>query len=371
MSSQIAADVQPATEERAVQLENLIQDCFRVEGRTLEGANSGLIEFRGEFIRKPIECYDEIRRRFEPLGYTPLLRRRRRNAVLVALPEVFADHKPAVLVNLILAMATFFSTLWVGAAGDPTFTGSEIWKGLPFALSIMTILGAHELGHYFAARRHNVPVSLPYFIPMPFSIIGTMGAFIQLKSPVKNKRVLFDVGAAGPIAGMVFAVPILIYGLATSSVGVVPHGEYLQEGNSLLYLALKYLVHGRLLPAGGIDVSLNQYAWAGWVGMLVTGLNLMPLGQLDGGHVAYVLFGHRARLLFWPMIAILLALALVTGSTTWAIWAALLFFLGRRHAMPLDDISELDGRRKRAARLMLVLFILVFVPIPLQTVLAG
>src|SRR5690606_10828231 len=140
----------------------------------------------------------------------------------------------------------------------------QIWRGWPFAASILLILGAHELGHYFAARRHNVPVTLPYFIPMPLSLFGTLGAFIRLQGPVNNRRALFDVGAAGPLAGLVFALPILFFGLATSDVGPISPGG-LFEGNSVLYSALKYLVFGRLLPGGGEDVYLNQVAWAGWV----------------------------------------------------------------------------------------------------------
>lgn len=249
-----------------------------------------------------------------------------------------------------------------------------LWRGWEFSLSIMLILGAHELGHYFAARYHNVPVTLPYFIPLPIlSLIGTLGAFIRLKAPVKNRRALLDVGAAGPLAGMAFAVPILFYGLATSEVGIIsappPGAQILLEGNSILYVLMKYLVFGQILPTGGIggmDVQLNAVAWAGWVGLLVTSLNLIPVGQLDGGHVAYVLFGKKARQLFWPVIITLAGLILFTGSTMWGLWIALLFFFGRAYAEPLDDVTPLDKKRKIIAIFTLILFVLIFSPIPLQ-----
>jgi membrane-associated protease RseP (regulator of RpoE activity) len=229
-------------------------------------------------------------------------------------------------------------------------------------------LGAHELGHYFAARHHNVPVTLPYFIPFPLPPIGTMGAFIQLKSPVKNRRALFDVGAAGPLAGLVFAIPILIYGLWISPIEPLPNATYMLEGNSVLYALAKVLVFGQFYPTATQDVFLSSFAWAGWVGLLVTGLNLLPVGQLDGGHVSYVLFGGRARAFFWPVIIGLIVLTFLTGTTTWLIWVGLLFVFGRRHAEPLDGVTELDPKRKALAIFTLLLFFLVFVPIPLQVI---
>jgi membrane-associated protease RseP (regulator of RpoE activity) len=229
-------------------------------------------------------------------------------------------------------------------------------------------LGAHELGHYFAARYHKVPVTLPYFIPFPLPPIGTMGAFIQLKAPVKNRRALFDVGAAGPLAGLVFAIPILLYGLYISPVETLPNVSYMLEGNSILYAAAKILVKGQFYPTATQDVFLSSYAWAGWVGLLVTGLNLFPVGQLDGGHVAYVLFGSKARYFFWPVIIALATLGLLTGALTWLLWMGLLFVFGRRHAEPLDSVTELDPKRKALAIFTLLLFFLVFVPIPLQVV---
>jgi len=350
-------------------LRNDINDLFVVYDTTLDAPEKGHVRFRGLFQQDPADCYDDLRARFERHGFTPLVRPAGDRVALIGIPTVFEPQESNRLINLLLLIITLASTLYVGATYEGEISSAlDVLRGWPFSLSIMLILGAHELGHYFAARYHNVPVSLPYFIPMPLSIIGTMGAFIRLKAPVKNRRALLDVGVAGPLAGLLFAIPLLLYGLATSEVGPLPVGGYVLEGNSILYALMKLAVFGRFLPSGGIDVSLNQVAWAGWVGLLVTGLNLIPLGQLDGGHVAYVLFGQRARQFFWPIVVGMAALVLLTGATTWVIWIMLLFFLGRTYAQPLDDITRLDPRRRAIGIFTLILFFLVFTPIPLQVV---
>ncbi|MCA9971937.1 MAG: site-2 protease family protein [Anaerolineales bacterium] len=350
-----------------------VSHLFTTFDTALDQPHPGYVRFRGHFLQDPAHCFDELRSQFERHGFTPMIRREKERTLLIALPVVFRDQPSNPWVNLLLLIATIFSTLLIGATYDaPLGEGLQnLWRGWPFSLSIMLILGAHELGHYFAARYHKVPVTLPYFIPLPFpqvSLFGTLGAFIRLKAPVKNRRALFDVGAAGPLAGLVFAVPILLYGLFTSELGQIGPGPVLLEGNSLLYALAKLAIFGQLLPNGTTDVFLNQVAWAGWVGLLVTGLNLLPVGQLDGGHVAYVLFGKRARQLFWPILLALGALVIFTGTLTWAIWIVLLFFVGRYHAEPLDDVTPLDRPRKIVAVATLILFFFVFVPIPIQII---
>jgi membrane-associated protease RseP (regulator of RpoE activity) len=223
-----------------------------------------------------------------------------------------------------------------------------------------------------------------------------MGAFIMLKSPPTNRRVLLDIGIAGPLAGFLVAIPVLIYGLMTSPVQPLPTtflpGQGISlEGNSIIYILAKLAIFHQFLPApasfgnlppwlymlryyllgfpvplGGKDVLLNQVAWAGWAGLLVTGLNLIPAGQLDGGHALYVLVGQRARRLVPFIIVILVGLGFFWPG--WFLWAGLIYFLGRTHAEPLDQITELDPRRKALAVLALVLFLLVITPIPLLIV---
>lgn len=239
----------------------------------------------------------------------------------------------------------------------------NLWRGLPYAISILLILGAHELGHYFMMRRYRTASSLPYFIPgIGISPFGTFGAVISLRQSMRNRRILFDVGVAGPLAGLVFAVPILLIGLATSPVMPVEGG--IVEGNSVLYVLAKWLVFGQFLPNGEIDVLVNQLAWAGWTGLFVTSLNLIPLGQLDGGHVVYSLFGAWARRLYAPFLAILGFFTLFVSSA-WLVLVLLLLFVGRFYAIPLDDITPLDPRRQQIALATLFLFGVIFVPVPL------
>jgi hypothetical protein len=371
-----------ATSEQADALRQATSGLFTITSITIDRPQQGHILFRGQFICDLNNCFDELRDRFEGQGFTPLIRKDEAGLALTAMPYVFDPPASNWLINLLLAALTIFSTLLVATLGElPEAAAAglslpdlyllavrNLHLGIPFCISLMTILGAHELGHYFAARHHKVPVTLPYFIPLPIPPIGTMGAFIRLKAPVKNKRALFDVGAAGPLAGLVFAIPILIYGLATSSVETLPAGNYMLEGNSILYALTKIAIFGQMLPNGSEDVFLNQMAWAGWVGLLVTGLNLIPVGQLDGGHVAFTLFGEQARKLFWPVIIGLIVLAFITQTIMWGFWAFILFALGRFYAEPLDSVTPLDNRRRWLAAFTLILFLLVFVPIPLQLV---
>ncbi|HEU4614171.1 MAG TPA: site-2 protease family protein, partial [Kofleriaceae bacterium] len=177
-----------------------------------------------------------------------------------------------VLIHGGLFLACCVTTTWLGGAA--------------FGATLMGILTCHELGHYMVGRRHGVEVSMPYFIPLPpVATLGTMGAVIRMNKPIEDRRKLFDVGAAGPIAGLVVAIPLLVIGLYLSDLGPLKPGDSL-EGNSILYALLKYAVFGRWLPGDGVDVQLHPMALAGWVGLLVTMINLMPIGQLDGGHIA-------------------------------------------------------------------------------------
>src|SRR5450432_773501 len=201
--------------------------------------------------------------------------------------------------NLLLFALTVPSVFLAGSMQvDPTIAQAlpkrllEIWRGWPFAVPLLSILLAHEFGHYIAARIHRVPASLPYFIPLPkLSPFGTMSAIIAMSGRIRSRAALLDIGAAGPIAGMVLALPIMAFGLHCSSVGPNPSTNYVQEGQSLLYLAMKRVFVGPI-PTG-MDVQLHPTAMAGWVGFLITMINLLPWGQLDGGHIATAYFGNR------------------------------------------------------------------------------
>jgi membrane-associated protease RseP (regulator of RpoE activity) len=244
------------------------------------------------------------------------------------------------------------------------------WKlldGLPYALALLGILAAHEMGHYLTARRLGTPTSLPYFLPMPLGF-GTFGAVINMAAPPRNRRHLLAIAAAGPLAGLAVALPVLLLGLSLSQVEPLPtSGAYQMEGNSLLYAALKFLMFGQLLPANGQDVFIHPVAFAGWAGLLVTGLNLIPAGQLDGGHIVYALLGERrSRIVLWIVLVALAALAFFWQG--WILWLFLIFLFGRMRVAPLDDVTPLTGRQQALAIAMIFIFILVFTPIPLRII---
>ncbi|MFO7323687.1 MAG: site-2 protease family protein [Chloroflexota bacterium] len=334
--------------------------------------------FSGKLLHDSEAAYEQLDRALAERDEYAIFRTVDDKHVIHILSGRVTPKPHAVWVNVVLFLITVFSVLVLGTqmaineiAATNIFRARaiaenfflELWRGLPYAVSILLILGSHELGHYFAARRHRLAVTLPYFIPAPFiSFLGTFGAFIQLREPMRNRKVLLDVGASGPLAGLVFAIPIVLIGLATSRVGPIEPGGVL-EGNSLLYALAKILVFGRFLPDGEVDVYINQVAMAGWAGLLVTALNLIPLGQLDGGHILYALIGNRARKLYFPLIAVSIALALITNA--WILWVILLLLFGRTYAAPLDMITPLDRRRQIIAVVSLVIFVLIFVPVPL------
>jgi membrane-associated protease RseP (regulator of RpoE activity) len=359
----------PAIAENVHQrLTELVADVFDLQDITPGYPRGQGVRLRGRLRLAAEQAYEIVAPRFETLGYTALFRRDGDVHVILAEPGVLRAKKLNIWVNVVLFVLTVASVLLTGVtvvspAGD--FTFASLWPGLAFAISLLAILIAHEMAHYFVAHRFGVPISLPYFIPFPLTLFGTMGATEIMQGRPKNRRALLAVGAAGPLAGFMLAVPILILGLSLSQIQPIPaDGSYFVEGNSLLYLALKYLMFGRILPGGGYDVFIHPIVFAGWGGLLVTALNLIPSGQLDGGHILYSLLGRRSRLFAWPILIALIILG--TKWLGWYLWAALIFFLGRAYAEPLDDITEPSLRDRILAVAMMVLFILIFVPVPFQ-----
>lgn len=272
--------------------------------------------------------------------------------------------------HIILFAATFATTATASALhqGIDIFTApSRLVAGFPYAIAIMTILLSHECGHYVLARFHRVDATLPFFIPappVPF-FIGTLGAFIRMRSLPHTRRALFDVGAAGPWAGILVAIPVLLVGLALSEVhasGPSPDGG-LFLGDALLFRFLCWLVLGT--TGDDVTIVLHPVALAGWVGLLVTALNLIPVGQLDGGHVVYAALGERwHRWISRGTLATLLVLGL-GGAGTWLVWAVLLTALGVRHPRLLDVETPLDRPRRWGALATIGLFLLTFMPQPL------
>jgi membrane-associated protease RseP (regulator of RpoE activity) len=268
--------------------------------------------------------------------------------------------------HLILFILTILSTLIVGAMQTGTDLLKEpgkIYTGIPFSLTLMLILLSHELSHYFASKWHGVKATLPYFIPAP-TIIGTFGAFIRMKSPIVTRRALIDIGASGPIAGFIISLVAVVIGLYLSEIVPVSRTDgALNLGDSMLFSSLSRIILGAM-PSGS-DILLNPIAFAGWIGLFVTSINLIPVGQLDGGHIAYALMGEKHIHLSMSLILIMILLGLFSWEG-WFVWAALLMILGLRHPPVLYWEVPLDRRRRGIGWLSLVIFILTFIPVPFK-----
>ncbi|MBI5343669.1 MAG: site-2 protease family protein [Deltaproteobacteria bacterium] len=265
-------------------------------------------------------------------------------------------------VQVLLFVATFISTLVAGtflAGGNPLRNPADLVSGLMFSIPLLSILVIHEMGHYTAARRHNVAVTPPYFIPAP-SFIGTFGAFIKIKSPVPHRNALLDIGAAGPIAGALIAIPILAIGLKLSAIRPTAGLTGIPLGESLLFRAASHLMLGEIPK--GYDVVLHPVAFAGWIGLLVTALNLLPAGQLDGGHIAYALFGGAYMKVSRAVPYLLLPMGFFWGG--WVVWAVMLFVLGTAHPPPVHDEIPLSRGRRAIGIFAGVLFLACFTPTP-------
>ncbi|MFN2292133.1 MAG: site-2 protease family protein [Anaerolineae bacterium] len=366
------------------EVERAVADLFVVQDITLGvPEHQKAIRLRGYLQVSSEKAYPRIAERLRQMDYTAILRHDPETGLdeLVAVPGALPQvERSRLWVHGALLAATIFTTLYVGAGMSEARPSDDLWwplfnfwRGWPFSLSLMSILLAHELGHYFVSRLHGVPASLPYFVPLPIpdflgNVLGTLGAVIRMKAPIGDRRAMLDIGAAGPLIGLIVALPVLIIGLSLSHVEPLPMDQaYSMEGNSLLYLLLKYIMFGQWLPGGGVDVFIHPVAFAGWAGLLVTSLNLIPAGQLDGGHVLYSILGERAQQLTWPIIIVLAALGLLAWPG-WFIWAGLVYLFGRGHPGPLDRVTRLDARRKLIAGLVLAAFILTFTPVPLTIV---
>jgi len=397
-------------------IKRIIERVFQIDDITIGGAKDNyLFRFRGRLLEEDTErLFFLLEQEMKPFQMAPLFRIEDGRHVILLVDNSKTPGESNPWINLIMFLLTVVSVLLTGAfynselvlTGDMAkdipvilsqFTSLNIIKnGWPFALSMLGILVAHEFGHYLMGRHYGIRMTLPYFIPLPFSPFGTMGAVINMKETPKNRRQLLDIGLAGPLAGLIITIPVLYIGLRLSSLDTLPllnsgtRAETLSlEGNSIIYLALKFLVFGKLLPApvdfgqagpviywiryfftstpfpaGGTDVMLSSVAWAGWAGLLVTALNLIPAGQLDGGHVLYVLLGkERMKKLYPVLLVILIGLGFVWSG--WWFWAAILFLFGRFYAEPADQITPLDSKRKILAIIGLIIFLLVFIPVPI------
>jgi membrane-associated protease RseP (regulator of RpoE activity) len=388
---------------------SLIARYFDIESVTSGGGKLPfLMRYVGKLRVDSERAHRELSAALKSQRYTVLLLEENGQQIIQLMPGLAKLTRSNPWINLIFFILTVLSVLMAGtiyAYEGPEPQGTSellrlIWNnlglGVPFAVSLLAILLAHEFGHYLAGRYHKTAVTLPYFLPFPLSPFGTLGAFIQLKEPPRNKRVLLDIGIAGPLAGLVVAIPVLLIGLSLSKLDQFPQfvaaGDgFSLEGNSIIYLISKFLVFRQWLPSpvdyggvapifywvrylftslptpfGGTDVFLHPVAWAGWAGLLVTALNLIPAGQLDGGHILYSLLGKRADIIL-PIVLFGIG-ALGFFWSGWWLWVFLILFMGRTHAQPLDQITNLDNGRKLLAIFGLVIFIMVFIPVPLRII---
>jgi membrane-associated protease RseP (regulator of RpoE activity) len=365
-----------ASTEETLVLQDLlrrnVEDVFTV---VEQGAQGRAFLFGGELRMEPARARAILEPRLRALGFAPFLSSERGHAWLQALPlgETAERSRPGLALTLFLA--TLLSTLAAGSivsgsfpwiTFDPAAEPGRLLDGLPFALTLLAILGTHEFGHYFTARAYGAAVSLPYFIPAPWPFpFGTLGAVIRMRSPVRDRNSLLDIAAAGPIAGLLVALPALWLGLSWSRVGAIPAGGAVTFGDSLLMRFMTYLAFGHIPE--GMDVFVHPVALAGWVGLFVTALNLFPVGQLDGGRIAYALFGPQHRRVSVITFLGLIALGAVTGSPNWFVFAGLVALLvGFNHAPPLDDITPLSPGRYAVGVACLVLLVLLVPPVPLS-----
>jgi membrane-associated protease RseP (regulator of RpoE activity) len=359
MAENVASD--PLIAELRAQL----GDVFLTESVSVH-RDGRVVSFAGKLLADAETTFSLLEQRLKRLGYLPVLRRvDGRDTILVA-PAPATDQGSRPVVNLVLFLATVATVVLGGALqegynplADPL---TVLLRGIPFACALLGILVTHEAAHFLVARAHGVRATLPYFIPMPLSPLGTFGAVIKMESPIKDRKALLDVGLSGPLAGLVVSLVVLVVGLRLSEVApLLPGEEYLTLGTGLLVDWITEVVLGPL--SDNVAVILHPIALAGWFGTFITAINLIPVSQLDGGHVGYAFFGSAHRLV--SVVVFLGMLALGFLSSWWFLWALLVFFLGGlNHPPPLNDITPLDTKRKLLAVLSFVLLFLLGTPRP-------
>ena len=358
--------------ERLAALQARVEPMLAVTGHKVVG---NIVQLSGHLRGEPDEMFGKIREAFAGDPITPMLLEGDQGDVnLVFFPAEKPEPKPWRVnwpLHWLLFLATIATTTWAGAldVGVNLLQHPEQFAvGLPYSVALLLILGSHELGHYFAARAHGIRVTPPYFIPVPFAL-GTFGAFIQIKSITPNRRALFDVAVAGPLTGLVFAIPALLIGLRFSE--VIPANQVssldqfgLNFGSSLLFTLLATISLGPSVLAG-YHLVLHPLAFAGWLGLIVTALNLLPIGQLDGGHISHALFGSRnARGISMVAMVSLFLLALFIWPGL-MFWAFIVFFIaGVRDAPTANDLTPVGFPRQALGYFTFLLLLLIIVPVP-------
>ncbi len=341
-------------------IENFLKEVMNIKCSKMEHF---YLVWEGTFKIPEKDALSYIKEKSDGLNLTVAFKNKK-EGIAVAFRPKLEIRESKKWVNFLLLGITFLTTLAAGTIQqgiNPFIPITNLIQGLPFSLSIMIILGSHELGHYFMAKKNKVDTTLPYFIPGP-TIIGTFGAVIKMKSPIRDKNSLIEIGASGPIVGFIFATIAILIGLSLSTVVSVSGEEGIILGNSLLIKFLTNLYFSDL--PGGKDVLFHPIAFAVWLGYLVTAINLLPVGQLDGGHIVYALVGEKHRIIGYFMFAIVILLIPLWPG--WAIWAILFLVIRFKHPPPLDRVSPISRRNKIIGIISLLIFILTFMPAPFQ-----
>ena len=322
--------------------------------------------------------FDSLRKSLSEKGYVPMLRYEKGEHIIYIIQKPKRKEK-SIWINISLLIATIITTILTGSILNmghseiqsvanilDIFSINNLFSGTVFfALPLMSILFVHEMGHYFTSKKHGIKTSLPFFIPIPPILpgfnIGTFGALISSRDPMPNKKALFDVGISGPLAGFIIAIPVTAIGIATSE--MVPISDFSSGevilGSSFLFIILSNMIH--TIPEG-FALNLNSTAFAGWVGLLITSINLLPAGQLDGGHIFRAVLGEKQKYVGWIAVFIMI----FTGWTFFAIIIVLM--MGMMHPPPLNDDTDIDMKRKVLFFVALAILILCFIPFPIYTI---
>lgn len=338
-----------------------IEEYFEIESIE-EGKISGKLR---EPKEKGIASLKEV---FSSFGYFPFFLKEDEIEVIRLLPGlVQKEEKNEYFTPLILFILTILSTLFIGSfhqGGNPLSNARDLLLGIPFSFSLLLILGGHELGHYITAKKNGVAATLPHFLPVPHPLIGTMGAFIRIKSIIPSRRALIRVGVAGPLVGFLLAIPITMIGLRYSRLASSEEIKgSIGLGSSLLFKFLSAIFFPNIPK--GYDILLSPMAFAGWLGFFVTAMNLLPIGQLDGGHIAYAIFNKQVKIGMLIMIGVLAIIGIYWPG--WYFWLLLIFLFGLRHPPTQDEITGLGRKEIILAIIALFVFILTFTPFPFQS----
>jgi len=317
------------------------------------------------------EKFESLRLTLLEKQYIPMIKNEHGEYIIYVVKKPVSKKRRSVWVNIILLMATVFTTTLAGALqwvdidmADwmNMFSLQYLWQGfIFFSVPLLLILGVHEMGHYYASKKHHVDASLPFFIPLPPPfLLGTFGALISTREPIPNRKALLDIGVAGPLCGFLVAIPISLIGFFLMQQQPIPLPSNGANISLIPPLLLQWMQN--LFSISG-NYVIHPTLFAGWVGIFLTAVNLLPAGQLDGGHVARAILKEKHKYVSWVVIFVLAGLSFF--YTGWLMFAIIiLLFIGTQHQPPLNEITKLDTKRKILGLAILIIFILSFAPIP-------